>query len=84
MTAEKPKNVIFRDELCDAKSRKRSLACQKGTLKFTGDNAVDFRLYRAWCEGCKKLRIVDRKELVDAAKGILKQVVEMMKGIDEE
>jgi len=73
---------IFKDQICDAKGLKKSLTCQKGTLKFTGQNVMDFNLYRTWCKGCDKIKIIDRKEFTDCFKDFAKKVEEVVE-IDE-
>jgi len=70
------KNYIFKDELCDAKFRKKSLKCQRGVLKFTGDNVQDFRLYGAWCKGCNKICIIERKDFIACMKEVADKIVE--------
>ena len=73
---DKERNFIFKDELCDAKSRKDSLKCQRGVLKLTGDIVQDFRLYRAWCKGCNKILIIERKDFVNCMKKVAEKVKE--------
>jgi hypothetical protein len=74
MSQEKSKKIIFKDELCDVTWQKKSLTCQKGTLKFTGQNKEDFMLYNAWCKSCDKIRIVDRKDFTKQFKNFIKAV----------
>ena len=67
---------IFKDELCDAKFRKKSLKCQRGILHFTGDNVQDFKLYNAFCKGCDKIKIIERKDFVDCMKKLAEKIKE--------
>ena len=69
-----PKKFIFKDELCDAVWLKTRLTCQKGALLFTGDNVSDFNLYRAWCKGCERIKVIDRKELKEQFENFVKAV----------
>ena len=78
---EVPKMVeklIYKDQTCDAKWKKKSLTCHKGTLAFVGENVADFRLYRAWCAGCDRIHIVDRAELQNQFKKFAKKVREAL------
>ena len=70
--------IIYKDQICDAKWKQKSLTCQKGTLVFVGENVTDFRLYRAWCDGCDKLHIVDRTELQNQFRRFAKKVREVL------
>jgi len=65
---------IFRDDFCNAKVKKKNLVCEKGTLTFTGDISQDFRLYRAWCNGCGKIKVLDEKDFVTEFKRFIKRV----------
>ena len=76
------RQYIFEDQVCGAKWLKKSLTCQKGTLKFTGQNVMDFSLYRTWCKGCDKIRIMDRKAFTGYFKDFVKKVEEVVE-IDE-
>jgi hypothetical protein len=71
--------IIFKDQVCDAKWKKKSLTCHKGTLVFASENVADFRLYRAWCAGCSRIRIVDRTELQNQFKKLAKTVRQVLK-----
>jgi hypothetical protein len=70
----KQNRFIYKDELCDAKWSKTNLTCQRGTLKFTGNNVSDFNLYRAWCKDCEKIKVVDRKDFIEQFKNFVKAV----------
>ena len=69
-----PRKHIFKDELCDVKWAQAKLTCQKGTLKLTGDNTLDFNLYRAWCNDCGRIRVIDRKDFEKNFKSFIKAV----------
>ena len=71
--------LIYKDQVCDAKWKKKSLTCHKGTLVFVGENVADFRLYRAWCVGCERMRIVDKTEFQNQFKKFAKKVREVLK-----
>jgi len=69
------RKYLFKDELCDAVwTEKKELKCQRGTLVFSGDNVMDFNLYGAWCEGCDKIKVLDRKAFEKQFKNFLKAV----------
>ena len=71
--------LIYKDQICNAKWKKKSLTCHKGTLVFVGENVVDFRLYRAWCSDCDKIHIVDRTEFQNQFKSFAKSVRKVLK-----
>jgi len=72
------KKIIYKDQMCNAKCKKQSMTCQKGTLRFTGDNVLDFRLYGAWCKDCDKVKIIDRSELQNQFKSFAKAVKKVL------
>lgn len=72
--------IIYKDRMCDAKWKKKSMTCQKGTLRFTGDNVTDFRFYGVWCKDCDRIKIIDRSELQNQFKIFAKVVQEVLEG----
>jgi len=68
--------VIFKDEICDAKWDLQGLTCHKGRLNFTGNNVTDFKIYRAFCEGCSRKHIVDRGELKESFEQLATRLAE--------
>ena len=73
------KNVVFKDELCDAKwneidSNTIEISCSKGTLKINGKIEDQFKTYHSWCKDCNKKHVVDRKDLKDAFDSLAQRI----------
>jgi len=73
----KPK-FLYKDELCDAIWTETTLTCQKGTLTLPKDNITSFDLYCAWCKGCDKIQVVERKDFIKQFKTFVKNVEKVL------